>query len=216
MNKKSPSRRIRDAKPADGDSLRDVLFFAGPDDFREWLSANHDSQEAQWVGYYKKATGRPSITWPESVDEALCFGWIDGLRKSIDGERYKIRFTQRRAKSNWSEVNIRRIKELEKRGRVLPPGRRAFEDRKKVKTAYSYEREEAELSPAYVAEIQDNRAAWEFFNSLSPSVRKTTIHWVMSAKREETRLRRLGVLIESSENQEKVPPLNIGKPSRRA
>jgi len=189
----------------------DILFFEGPGKFRDWLSANHDKVDEQWVGYYKKGSGRPSITWPESVDEALCFGWIDGLRKSIDEESYKIRFTPRRPNSNWSAVNIRHLERLLKAGRMQPSGLRAYENRKVQKDPYSYEKAEDVLDKEYIAELRANPEAWEFFNNLAPYARKQSIHWVMSAKREETRRKRLAVLIESSADGRKIPPLIISR-----
>lgn len=188
-------------------------FFAGPSEFREWLSENHERVDELWVGYHKKATGLPSMTWPESVDEALCFGWIDGLRKSIDEKSYRIRFTPRRATSNWSDVNIARVKALKKLGKMEPAGLRAFDTGKKRKRPYSYERRDARLSREFEAELKSNAGAWEFFETLAPSFRKMSIHWVMSAKREETRRRRLGILIDSSEKGQKIPPLVVGKKS---
>jgi uncharacterized protein YdeI (YjbR/CyaY-like superfamily) len=190
-------------------------FFAGPPAFRRWLQANHDKVDELWVGYHKKATGLPSITWPESVDEALCFGWIDGVRKSIDEDSYRIRFTPRRANSKWSDVNIKRAKRLKKLGKVARAGLEAFERRKqKGSRPYSYEREGIELAKEYEDKLRSNEEAWSFFHSLAPSVRKVSIAWVMSAKKEETRLRRLGVLIGSSEKGQKIPALIIGKKKR--
>ena len=188
-----------------------IKFFADQSRFRKWLQANHDKTDELWVGYYKKATGKPSITWPESVDEALCFGWIDGLRKSIDEEAYRIRFTPRRDGSNWSDVNTRRAKELKELGMMEPAGIRAFEKRKRDSASPSRKPESIELSKEFEAELKSNKKAWKYFNALAPSVRKLSVGWVMSAKREETRLRRFAVLIESSEKEQKVPPLIIGK-----
>ena len=186
----------------------DPRFFPTPEDFRSWLQENHDKQEELWVGYYKKATKKPSITWPESVDEALCFGWIDGLRKSIDEESYKIRFTPRRPSSIWSAVNIRRFEELKKLGRIRSPGQAAYERRKEKRSErYSYEQGTLELAEAYEKKIRANKKAWDFFRSLPPSVQKPSIWYVMSAKREETRLRRLETLIQCSEEGQRIPQL---------
>ena len=175
-------------------------FFATPDDFRAWLQANHATAGELWVGFYKVGTGRPSITWPQSVDEALCFGWIDGVRKRVDDESYVIRFTPRRAGSIWSAVNIRRMGELIAEGRVHPDGLAAFEKRRDDKSAiYAYEqRKAAELPEEYERRFRENAAAWEFFQSQAPWYRRTTTHWVMSAKKEETREKRLATLIEDS------------------
>lgn len=183
-------------------------FFEDPEAFRLWLEAHHDQVDVQWVGFYKKATGRASITWPESVDEALCFGWIDGLRKSIDDEAYKIRFTPRRGGSHWSGKNLERIAELIEEGRVRPPGLRAFEARDPEKTRKaSYEQDEVSLPDAYLAQIRENEAAWSWFRSSRPSYRKQVSHWIVSAKREATRERRLEILIRSSAKGEVIPPL---------
>src|SRR5204862_6787364 len=121
-------------------ALEDPVFFATAADFRTWLEKHHDNLREQWVGFYRKNSGRPSITWPEAVDEALCVGWIDGLRKTIDGESYKIRFTPRKARSNWSAVNIGRARELIRLGRMRPAGLKAFEGRTEEKSGiYAYE-----------------------------------------------------------------------------
>lgn len=179
----------------------DSLFFATPADFRKWLQAHHQRSREQWVGFYKKGSGRPSITWPESVDEALCFGWIDGLRKTIDGDSYKIRFTPRKATSNWSAVNIGRVKELTKLGRMQAAGLRVFELRKEEKSGiYAYEnRKSALLEKADEKQFRACPAAWEFFQRQPSSYRHTTIWRVVTGKKEETRRRRLAQLIAASE-----------------
>jgi uncharacterized protein YdeI (YjbR/CyaY-like superfamily) len=189
----------------------DLKFFANPAEFRKWLKRNHGKAVELWVGYYKKDTGIPSITWPESVDEALCFGWIDGLRKSIDEKCYRIRFTPRKAGSNWSEVNIRRMQELTRLGKLEPAGIRAFEGRKENAEPFSRIRDAAVLSKEFEDRLKSNTKAWEYFNALAPSFRKMSVGWVMSAKKEETRLRRLEVLIACSEKGRKVPPLIIDR-----
>lgn len=188
--------------------MSDPRFFVHARAFRRWLEKNHDKKTELWVGYYKKGTGEPSLTWPESVDQALCYGWIDGLRRSIDEESYKIRFTPRKPRSNWSAVNIAKMKKLKKAGLVTPAGWAAY-DKKSVERSkvYSYERETAELSAAFERKIRANRKAWRFWQDLAPHARKATIQWVMSAKKEETRLRRLGILIESAEAGLRIPPL---------
>jgi uncharacterized protein YdeI (YjbR/CyaY-like superfamily) len=187
--------------------MDDVLFFATPEDLRQWLKVNHDKQEVQWVGYYKKHTGKPSITWPESVDQALCFGWIDGLRKTIDEEAYKIRFTPRRVKSHWSSVNLKRMPELIELGLVYPAGMAIYEKRdQRYYQSISYEQGNVALSPEYDKLLKANaKAAKFFYQKLAPSYRKASINWVMSAKREATRQRRLAILIESSEQGLKIP-----------
>jgi len=187
----------------------DPTFFPAPEDFRAWLEDNHASEAELWVGFYKVATGRPSITWPESVDEALCFGWIDGLRKKLDDESYVIRFTPRKPTSNWSAKNLSRIEELISEGRVRPAGLAIYQardpDRSKV---YSFERrKEAKLDADQEARFRADEAAWEFFQSQPPGYRRTAIHWVISAKREATRTRRLGILIEDSAAGRRIAPL---------
>jgi uncharacterized protein YdeI (YjbR/CyaY-like superfamily) len=175
-------------------------FFSAPAEFRQWLDNNHSTSDELWVGFHKRATGTPSLTWPESVDEALCFGWIDGIRKRIDAGRYTIRFTQRRAGSIWSVVNIRRVAELKKLGRMRPAGLSAFKRRTRKRSAvYSFEQRKAvKLPAAYVRQFKKNAGAWRFFSSQAPWYQRTTTWWVISAKREETRLRRLATLIGDS------------------
>ena len=170
-------------------SLTEIRFFAKPEDFRKWLEAHHGNTSELWVGFYKKDSGRPSITWPESVDEALCVGWIDGLRKTIDAESYKIRFTPRKATSNWSAVNIGRVKELTRLGRMRPAGVKAFELRKEEKSGiYAYEnRNLAVLGKAEEKRFRMRPKAWDFFQSQPAGYRKLATWWVISAKKEETR-----------------------------
>ena len=192
-------------------SLIEAKFFSKPLEFREWLSENHDKADELWVGYYKKATGIPSMTWPESVDEALCYGWIDGLRQSIDEKSYRIRFTPRRASSRWSELNIKRVKELKKLGKMEPAGLEAFQHKKSDSASNSYDRDDIKLSKEFEAKLKSNEKAWDYFNAMALSSRRISVAWVMSAKKEETRLRRLGILIESSEKGQKIPPLIISK-----
>ena len=190
-------------------------FFPTPENFRSWLSKNHEKETELWVGFYKKATKKASITWPESVDQALCFGWIDGLRKRIDEEAYMIRFTPRRLDSHWSNVNIARIKELQKDGLVMEKGLEAWKKRTAKRTAKaSYEQKQVVLDAHYEAQIKKNSAAAEFFyKKLSPSYRKQSIWWIISAKKKETQLRRLNILISSSEKEELIPPLKWTKKS---
>lgn len=187
----------------------DPTFFPTPEDFRAWLEEHHESESELWVGFYKVGTGRPSITWPESVDEALCFGWIDGLRKRLDDESYVIRFTPRRPTSNWSAKNLARIEELIAEGRVRPAGLAIYEARDPEKSRiYSFERrKEAKLDADQEARLRANEAAWEFFRSQPPGYQRTSIHWVISAKREETRTRRLNTLIEDSAAGLRIAPL---------
>ncbi len=176
-------------------------FFATAPEFRAWLVAHHELADELWVGYYKKGTGLSSITWPESVDEALCFGWIDGLRKSIDDVSYKIRFTPRRPRSHWSARNLGRMKVLLAAGKVRPAGLAAYERRdrrREAQAAYEQARETAVLPPKYEARLRDNAAAWEYFSSARPSYRKQVVWWVTSAKKEATRQRRLGIVARQS------------------
>lgn len=190
-----------------------AIFFPTPNHFRNWLKENHLQESELWVGYYKMATGKPSITWPESVDQALCFGWIDGIRKKIDEEAYQIRFTPRKPTSHWSTVNIKRIEELRKNGLVMEAGLTAYSKRKPENTGQaSFEQKNVKLSTAYESKLKANREAWSFFyEKLSPTYRKQSIWWVMSAKREETKERRLNTLIECSAQGDKIPPLKWAK-----
>jgi uncharacterized protein YdeI (YjbR/CyaY-like superfamily) len=174
-------------------------YFASPEAFRSWLEAHHADADVLWVGYHKRATGTPSMTWPESVDEALCFGWIDGLRRSVDDERYAIRFTPRRAGSNWSRVNVGRIDVLKGEGRMRPAGLAAFEGRKADPAGYTYEERPRDLPEPYAQVFRDrDEAAFAFFSAQSPSYRRTAIGWILAAKREETRLRRLDQIVDAS------------------
>lgn len=166
---------------------------------RRWLRQNHASADELWIGFYKKGSGKPSVTWPESVDEALCFGWIDGLRQSIDAESYQIRFTPRRRGSIWSAVNIRRVAALTNEKRLQPSGLRAYAARKENKSGiYSYEQRSAELAEPYRGLFQRNKVGWEFFEAQPPSYRKALSWWVVSAKQETTRQGRLRKLIAES------------------
>ena len=175
------------------------LFFSDAAAFRAWLEKHHASEQEVWLGFYKASTGKGGISYKESVDEALCFGWIDGVRKSLDAERYVQRFTPRTAKSYWSAVNTTRAHELIAAGRMHPAGRAAFDRRDAGATArYSFERETAELSPADLARFKTNVKAWTYFASEAPWYRRVAVHWVVSAKREETRERRLAALIADS------------------
>ena len=190
-------------------------FFPTPEDFRKWLAENHDKATELWVGYYKKATKIPSIDWSQSVDQALCYGWIDGIRKSIDEKSYKIRFTPRRPKSIWSTVNIKKIAELTEKGLMMPAGIAIWEKRKEKKSeVYAYEQEKPDLSEEYKAKIKENEKAWTYFESLSPYYKKASVWYIMSAKREETRQKRLNLLIECSAEGLKIPHLR--KPKKKS
>jgi len=185
-----------------------ATFFETPAAFARWLRRNHRTATELWVGYYKRATGRPSLTWPESVREALRFGWIDGLRRSIDDQSYRIRFTPRRPASNWSQINIRFAEELIAERKMEPAGRAAFEARKALPAAgYTDERDEGAAEADVERELKRHRAAWAFFQAQPPWYRRTCARWVMSAKKEETRSRRLAALVADSARGRTVPPL---------
>jgi uncharacterized protein YdeI (YjbR/CyaY-like superfamily) len=183
-----------------------VIHFATPAEFRAWLEENHGTAEELEVGFYKRASGRPSMTWPEAVDEALCFGWIDGVRRGRDDESYTIRFTRRRPGSHWSAVNVAKAERLIADGRMRPAGRAAYARRRADRTARaSYERaNEPLLEPEQVHRFRANAEAWAFFSAQAPSYRRAAIHWVTSAKRTETRARRLDRLIAASARAERA------------
>ncbi len=185
-------------------SQNQPIFFANPSEFRKWLEENHQKEAEVLVGYYKVATKKPTMTWSESVDEALCFGWIDGIRRKFDDEGYCIRFTPRNPKSTWSAVNIKKVEEMIRLGKMTPAGLAAYEKRLKAKSAiYSYENRPEKLSPQLEIHFQENLAAWDFFSAQAPSYQKTCFYWVMSAKQEGTRLSRLEKLIQASELKNK-------------
>ena len=188
----------------------DPNFFTTLADWRAWLEKHHATKEELWVGFYKRDSARPSITWPESVDGALCFGWIDGIRKSIDAVSYKIRFTPRKPRSIWSAINIKRATELSKSGLMGTAGLEAFGKREGHRSAiYAYEqRKAAKLPPAYLKRFKQQPDAWAFFQSMPPWYQRTSTYWVINAKREETRLKRLAVLIECSAGKRNIPSLN--------
>ena len=192
-----------DASPPPG-----PVFFPTPADLRAWFEAHHDSADELWVGYYKKATGIASIDWPESVDEALCFGWIDGIRKSIDEKSYRIRFTPRRKGSHWSARNLGRMKHLIEAGLVTEAGMAAYRarDPENEKRA-AYEQGEVSLPAEYQRQLKAVPEAWRYWEEERPSYRKQVTWWVVSAKREETRERRLKILIESCAQGEMIPAM---------
>lgn len=185
------------------------MFFEDSAALRGWLGAHHDSEDELWVGFWKKGTGRPSIDWPQLVDELLCYGWIDGLRKSIDSESYMIRITLRRPRSNWSDVNIRRIGALIELGVVQPSGLAAFRRWEESvaggeaaagrgAAAEGAGSHHPELAAEFERRFRARPVAWEFFEAQPPGYRRTATRWVMSAKREDTRRRRLETLIADS------------------
>jgi uncharacterized protein YdeI (YjbR/CyaY-like superfamily) len=185
-----------------------VRFFADAAEFRTWLEEHHDSDAEVWLGLYKKGVPKPSVTYAEAVEEALCFGWIDGITRRVDEEAYTVRFTPRRKSSSWSAINIAKVAELEAAGRMHPAGLRAFEQRDRRKDAsYSYENTPRELPPEAEARLRENPAAWAYWQSSTPSYRRTATYWVMSAKREETRARRLETLVADSVAGRRVKPL---------
>lgn len=187
-----------------------ITFFKSQPDFRKWLSKNYNKAVELLVGYYKVGTGRKSISYKESVDEALCFGWIDGVRKSLGDESYMIRFTPRRQGSIWSRVNINRATELEKLGLMKPSGLKIFHSFDKKKTnRYSFEQKVVKLNSDYEKQFKANKKAWQYFQSMPPSYQKPATWWVISAKQEETRLRRLNTLIEDSEAERKIKVLTL-------
>lgn len=191
------------------------LFFPTPSHWRAWLDRNHADTPELWVGFYKRDSGKPSITWPESVDGALCFGWIDGIRKSIDEVSYKIRFTPRKPRSTWSAINIKRAKELSKAGLLHPAGLTAFRNREaKRSEIYSYEqRKRAAFPPAYEKIFNRQPAALQFFRAQAPWYQRSCAWWVISAKKEETRKKRLALLIDCSGKKQRIPALR--RPSEK-
>ncbi len=192
----------------------EIKFFKTPGAWHDWLKRNHDKTQELWVGFYKKDSGKPSITWPESVDEALCFGWIDGIRKSIDEESYKIRFTPRKSVSTWSNVNMKRVEELIKVGRMQPAGLAAYNKRHQKRSGiYAFEQSEAKLSAIQEKQFKAIKRAWIFFKAQAPWYQRTAIWWVVSAKREETKVKRLGILIQNSAEGLHIPTLRRNKPS---
>jgi uncharacterized protein YdeI (YjbR/CyaY-like superfamily) len=187
--------------------VSEPIFFDGPEHFREWLEAHHDSADEVHVGFWKKATGKQTMTWSQAVDQALCFGWIDGKLNRIDDERHRQRFTPRRPGSNWSKINVEKVAKLEEEGLMTDAGRRAFEARDVTKVGvYSFESGEPDRLPAEYDE-QLTPAARGYFEARPPGYRRTTVHWVTSAKKEETKLKRLHTLIDCSEQGRDIPLL---------
>jgi uncharacterized protein YdeI (YjbR/CyaY-like superfamily) len=180
-------------------------FFPTEAEFRGWLAANHTTAPELLVGFWKKGSGKASIDWPQARDQALCFGWIDGIRKSLGEEAYTIRFTPRRKGSIWSRVNVERYEALTAAGQMTPAGVRAYEENKHKSGLYSYENEQKELTADEVKLLRRNKAAWTDWEKRPPGYRKVVLHWITSAKREETRAKRLGTLIEVSAKGERIP-----------
>jgi uncharacterized protein YdeI (YjbR/CyaY-like superfamily) len=184
--------------------VTDPRFFTGPDELYAWLEAHHEDEPEVWVGFYRKGTGKQTMTWSQAVDQAICFGWIDGVSRRIDDERYAQRFTPRRKGSVWSKVNVAKVERLTESGRMCPPGLAAYAARSEEKTGiYSFERDEPAELPVEYAE-RFTTGAREYFDAQPPWYRRTATHWIVSAKREETRLKRLATLIDDSEHGRKV------------
>ncbi|HEY5368167.1 MAG TPA: YdeI/OmpD-associated family protein [Hanamia sp.] len=189
--------------------LTQPTFFPTPKDFRKWFEKNHEKENELLVGFYKVTSGKISITWSQSVDEAICFGWIDGVRKSIDAKSYCIRFTPRKPTSIWSAINIKKVDELTKNGLMHPSGISAFSKRKENKSRiYSYEKETEILLPGLLKKLKANKIAWTFFQSMAPSYQRTCVHWIMTAKQEATKLKRMEELINDSAGGRKIKMLN--------
>jgi uncharacterized protein YdeI (YjbR/CyaY-like superfamily) len=185
------------------------VFFAPAEELAAWLERHHETEDELWVGLYKKSSGKPSVTWPQVVEQVLRFGWIDGVRRGIDEESYANRITPRRPGSNWSAINVAKVEELKARGLMKPAGLRAYEARTPERTGvYSFERARAAVLPdEFERRFRARQDAWEWFAGRPPGYRRTATHWVVSAKREETRLRRLQQLIDCSAEGRNVPPL---------
>ena len=180
-------------------------FFKTPEQFREWLEQNHASVKELLVGFHKKGSGKKSVTYAEALDEALCFGWIDGVRRTLNETSYTIRFTPRKPRSIWSLVNVKHVERLQKDGRMHSAGLAAFAQRDPARTGiYSFENRPRELSPEYEKEFRRNKTAWEFFQAQPPGYKRLMSFWIMSAKKDETRAGRLQRLIESSAKRERV------------
>ena len=184
-------------------------FFATPSELHAWLAQHHDASKELWVGFYKKHSNKASITWPQAVDAALCFGWIDGVRRSIDEVSYAIRLTPRKSRSAWSAINIKKVQDLTRLGLMHAAGFEAFQARVKEKSGiYSYEQKrKAKLDPLYEKKLRASRKAYEFFQAQPPWYQRTSIFWVMSAKKEETRRNRLETLIACSKDGRSIKPL---------
>ena len=206
--------RLDDLQEVDGVPFGDIAdragstadnpkFFRSSSELRAWLAKHHASETELWVGLYRKNSGRKSITWPELVDQLLCFGWIDGVRRSVDEISYANRVTPRRRGSNWSAINLRRVEKLTEAGAMEPAGLRAYEARE-VTSSYSFERDQVAFDAELEKRFRRNRRAWRYFVSQPPFYRKTATWWVVSAKREETRLRRLDILISDSEAGQRI------------
>lgn len=197
--------------------IPDTVLFASPSAFRKWLDAHHATKRECWVRFHKKHTQRGGLTYQEALDEGLCFGWIDGLKKRIDDASYTIRFSPRTARSIWSAVNITRVDELTARGRMQPPGMTAFRARDtKRSRLYSYENRPRALAGQYVTTFRANRAAWRFFQDQAPSYQRAATWWIMSAKLAPTRVRRLTTLIAVSADASRLDNILATPPAKRS
>jgi uncharacterized protein YdeI (YjbR/CyaY-like superfamily) len=186
----------------------EIVYFKTADEFGKWIAEHHDKSTELLIGFYKKGSQHKGITYQEALDHALCYGWIDGVRKRIDDDSFMIRFTPRKAKSIWSTVNIKRAGELIEAGLMKPAGQKAFDERTADKSEiYAYEQKNVALDPAYEKQFRENATAWANFAKMPPSYKKPALWWVMSAKKEETRLSRLATLIADSERGVKVGQL---------
>ena len=195
-----------------GPQPHDLQFFATPEELRDWFDANHATADELWLGYYRKASGRPSVDWSQAVDEALCVGWIDGVRHSLDETSFVQRFTPRRKGSTWSAINVAKVAALSEQGRMRPSGLAAFEDRSDARTAtYSYERAAASFTPEEEARLRAHASAWADWQGRPPSYRRAVTHWVTSAKQPGTRARRLETLIADSAAGRKVRPMRSSR-----
>jgi uncharacterized protein YdeI (YjbR/CyaY-like superfamily) len=198
-------------------SMSSPKFFKTPIDFRKWLEKNHLKEKELLVGFYKVGSGKKSINWSESVDQALCFGWIDSVRRSINDESYSIRFTPRKPNSIWSNINLKKMQELEEKKLIFPAGYEIYKKRKEIfsepkgSLAYNYENSIMSLSPEFEKIFRKNKKAWNWFQQSPPSYKKTVERWVMHAKQEATRLKRLNELIEDSANRRKIKQVDYGK-----
>jgi uncharacterized protein YdeI (YjbR/CyaY-like superfamily) len=189
-----------------------LVFFPTQKHLRKWFEKNHKKEKELLVGYFKVSSGKPSVTWSQSVDEALCFGWIDGIRRSVDEESYCIRFTPRNPKSNWSAINIRKVEELTKLGLMKPEGLKVFGFRKEEKSKiYAYENPGVLLDKSFEKLFKANKKAWKFFQTTTPTYRKVTSRWVMSAKQESTKLKRLNELINDCAAGKKIKAMSYGE-----
>ncbi|MGH7535289.1 MAG: YdeI/OmpD-associated family protein [Gemmatimonadales bacterium] len=192
-----------------------ATFFQTPADLRDWLDAHRGTVRELLIGFYKKGSGKAGITYQEALDEALCVGWIDGVRRTIDHQRYTIRFAPRKTTSAWSAINIARVAELTRQGRMRASGLQAFDARDPKRSGYSYERNITELDPGSEKKLRSNRKAWAYFQSQPPSYQRTARWWVASAKKEETRARRLEALISDSAKEQRIKPLSYGTDRRK-